>query len=195
MTQTQQPTAKPNPEAAIQKLLKQAVDGGLAFLRKIDPDAAADLDQVRRRDVTRPSDVVVGDYNYYFDMTALLYGLTVLNGWRVTLLVDEAHNLIERARGMYSAELDQFEFNALRKIAPTALKGVLERVGRHWNQLHADQQVPYQIYPLVPDLFIATLQKAVSAITDHLTDQPTGNDAGLLRFYLDAMLFCRRSFS
>lgn len=143
------------------------------------------------QELCRWSDVVVGDYNYYFDMTALLYGLTVLNGWRVTLLVDEAHNLIERARGMYSAELDQFEFNALRKIAPTALKGVLERVGRHWNQLHADQQVPYQIYPLVPDLFIATLQKAVSAITDHLTDQPTGNDAGLLRFYLDAMLFCR----
>ena len=61
MTQTQQPTAKPNPDAAIQKLLKQAVDGGLAFLRKIDPDAAADLDQVKRRDVTRPSIVVVGE--------------------------------------------------------------------------------------------------------------------------------------
>jgi len=61
VTQTQQPTAKPNPDAAIQKLLKQAVDGGLAFLRKIDPDAAADLDQVKRRDVTRPSIVVVGE--------------------------------------------------------------------------------------------------------------------------------------
>jgi hypothetical protein len=61
VTQTQQPTARPNPEAAIQKLLKQAVDGGLAYLRKIDPDAAADLDQLKRRDVTRPSIVVVGE--------------------------------------------------------------------------------------------------------------------------------------
>lgn len=62
MTTTQQPqAARPNPEAALQKLLKQAVDGGLAFLRKQDPDAAADLDQVRRRDVTRPSIVVVGE--------------------------------------------------------------------------------------------------------------------------------------
>ena len=48
-------------DAAIAKLLKQAVDGGLAYLRKVDPDAAADLDQVRRRDVTRPSIVVVGE--------------------------------------------------------------------------------------------------------------------------------------
>lgn len=61
MTQTQQPPARPNPDAAVQKLLKQAVDGGLAFLRKLDPDAAADLDQVKRRDVTRPSIVVVGE--------------------------------------------------------------------------------------------------------------------------------------
>lgn len=104
--------------------------------------------------------------------------------------MDEAHNLIERGRGMYSAELDQSEFNALRKVA-AGLKGVLERVGRHWNQMHRDQEVDYQIYPTVPDLFIAALQKAVSAITDHLTDQPTGNEAELLRFYLDAMLFCR----
>jgi Dynamin family len=54
-------TAKPSPDAAIQKLLRQAVDGGLAYLRKLDPDAAADLDQLRRRDVTRPSIVVVGE--------------------------------------------------------------------------------------------------------------------------------------
>lgn len=143
------------------------------------------------QELCRWSDVVVGDYNYYFDLSALLHGLTVLNGWKVTLLVDEAHNLIDRARGMYSAELDQAEFNALRKVAPTKLKGVLERVGRHWNQLHRDQEVPYQIYPAIADLFIVALQKAVSAITDHLTEQPDGNQATLLSFYLDALVFCR----
>ncbi|MNZ46531.1 bifunctional ATP-dependent DNA helicase/DNA polymerase III subunit epsilon [compost metagenome] len=143
------------------------------------------------QELSRWADVVVCDYNYYFDMTALLYGLTVLNDWRVTLLVDEAHNLIERGRGMYSAELDQGEFNALRKAGPASLKSALDRVSRHWNQLYKEQEEPYRIYPTVPDLFIAALQKVVTAITDHLTDHPTGNDAGLLRFYLDAMLFCR----
>ena len=143
------------------------------------------------QELCRWSDVVVGDYNYYFDMTALLHGLTVLNDWRITLLVDEAHNLIDRARGMYTAELDQQVFNVLRRNAPKSLKTMLDRVARHWNTLHQDQVDDYQIYPTIADLFIASLQKAVSAITDHLTDQPTGNDAALLRFYLDAMLFCR----
>ncbi|GGD03679.1 ATP-dependent DNA helicase [Halopseudomonas salina] len=143
------------------------------------------------QELCRWSDVVVCDYNYYFDMTALLYGLTVINDWRVTLLVDESHNLIERGRSMYTAELDQNRFNDLRKVAPSGLKSALDRVGRHWNQLHRDQEAPYQVYPAIADLFIISLQKAVGAITDHLTDQPNGNDSALLRFYLDAMLFCR----
>lgn len=143
------------------------------------------------QELSRWADVVVCDYNYYFDMSALLYSLTQLNEWRVTLLVDEAHNLIERARSMYTAELDQARFEAMRRAAPKGLKSVLERVSRHWNQLHKDQHEAYQVYPLPPDLLLMALQKAVSAITDHLTDQPTGNDGELLQFYLDAMLFCR----
>lgn len=143
------------------------------------------------QEMARWSDVVIGDYNYFFDLSALLYSLTVVNDWRVTVLVDEAHNLIERGRSMYSAELDQRAFRTLRRSAPAGLKAALDRVNRHWNQLHRDQEVPYQVYPTAPDLFLLALQKSVSAITDHLTDQPTGNDADLLRFYLDALVFCQ----
>lgn len=143
------------------------------------------------QELCRWADVVVCDYNYYFDMGGLLYSLTRLNEWRVTLLVDEAHNLIERARGMYTAELNQLRFEAVRRIAPSVMKAPLERISRHWRQLERDQEVAYQVYPTTPDLFIMALQKAVSILTDHLSEQPAGNAAELLHFYLDAMLFCR----
>ena len=143
------------------------------------------------QELCRWSDVVVCDYNYYFDLGALLRRLTLLNQWRICLLVDEAHNLVERGRGMYSAELDQARFKAMCRDAPKRLKSVLERVDRHWDQLHREQEVPYQVYPLAPDLLLAALGKAVSAITDLLTDQPEGNGGELLSFYMDAMLFCR----
>lgn len=143
------------------------------------------------QELCRWSDVVVCDYNYYFDLGALLHSLTLVNQWRVCLLVDEAHNLVERGRGMYSAELDQARFKAMCRDAPKRLRSVLERVDRHWDLLHREQQVPYQVYPLAPDLLLAALGKAVSAITDLLTDQPEGNAGELLSFYLDAMLFCR----
>jgi len=38
-----------------------AVDTGLAFLRKVDPDAAADVEALRRRELTRPVFVLVGE--------------------------------------------------------------------------------------------------------------------------------------
>ena len=145
------------------------------------------------QELCRWADVVVCDYNYYFDMGALLYGLTQINDWRVAILVDEAHNLVDRARGMYTAGLDQVAFHELCRIVPSGLRGVLQRVSRHWEQLNQVQQTDYQIHPAVPDLLVAALQRAVSAITDHLTDYPTGQDRLLLQFYLDAMLFCRLS--
>mgnify|MGYP001943064721 CR=1 FL=1 len=137
------------------------------------------------------ADVVVADYNYYFDSSALLHALTLVNDWRVTLLVDEAHNLVERGRSMYSAELDQQRLHGLRSTAPAALGPALDRLERHWRQLVRDQQHDYQVQPQLPDLFMLSLQKLVGAITDHLAEQPEGNDAALLRFYLDALLFCR----
>jgi hypothetical protein len=48
-------------DAAAQKMLRGGIDGALAFLRKVDPDAAGDIDVIRRREVTRPSIVVVGE--------------------------------------------------------------------------------------------------------------------------------------
>jgi hypothetical protein len=48
-------------DAAATKLVKQAVDANLAFLRKSDPDAAADLDQLRRRELRRPGFAIVGE--------------------------------------------------------------------------------------------------------------------------------------
>ncbi|GAB2945269.1 dynamin family protein [Micromonospora polyrhachis] len=54
-------TAQARPETALDKLLAGAVDISLAYLRKSDPDAAAEVDEIRRRTVTRPSIVVVGE--------------------------------------------------------------------------------------------------------------------------------------
>lgn len=143
------------------------------------------------QDLTRWSDVVVGDYNYYFDTSALLHSLTVANQWRVCVLVDEAHNLIERARKMYTAELDQTSFYFLRKSVPAALKKPFDRLNRSWNALHKAQEESYCVYPEVPDEFVTALQLAIAAITEYLSENPTYVDADLQRFYFDALHFSR----
>ena len=44
------------------------------------------------QELVRWADVVVGDYNYWFDTSAFVYAMAVAEGWRAGLLVDEAHN-------------------------------------------------------------------------------------------------------
>jgi DNA excision repair protein ERCC-2 len=133
----------------------------------------------------------VGDYNYYFDLSALLHSLTQANQWRVSVLADEAHNLVERARKMYSAELDPLSFKAARKAAPASLKSPLARLNRAWNALRKAQAEPYQVHTAVPEAFSNALQKATAAITEHWAEHPTAVDAELQRFYFEALHFSR----
>ncbi|MDX1802387.1 MAG: ATP-dependent DNA helicase, partial [Marinobacter sp.] len=142
------------------------------------------------QEMARWSDLVVADYNYYFDLSAMLYALTRGNDWRVAVLADEAHNLVARARGMYSAELDQRRLRAIRRTAPAALKKPLNGLHRHWNDLSAPAGGPlpdpdYEVRPLIPSSFLASLQRTVAAMTDHFTEHPFAIDSDLLRFYFD----------
>jgi DNA excision repair protein ERCC-2 len=142
-------------------------------------------------ELARWCDVIIGDYNYYFDLSAMLHGLTLANQWRVAVLVDEAHNMVERARRMYSAELDQNDFKALRRTAPAPLKKALDKVNRQWNALWRDQHETYQVHEALPEGFSHALQQAISAITDYLAENPTEVHGELQRFYFDALHFSR----
>jgi DNA excision repair protein ERCC-2 len=141
------------------------------------------------QDLLRWSDVVVGDYNHYFDVTAVLHGMTLAEGLRTSLLVDEAHNLVERARMMYTAELDQQAVQQVQAEAPPSLKTGFSRLLRAWSQLVRDQEEPYVVQPELPDKLLAALQKLTGDMADHMADHPSTQHNSLLAFYFDALHF------
>ena len=143
------------------------------------------------QEMARWADVVVADYNYYFDFSALLFGLAQANHWTVAVLVDEAHNLVERGRQMYSASLDQSTLNGVRKTAPEALKKPLQRVNREWNALHNLQSGTYQAYDKAPEKLLQALSFCGASIGDYLNDHPQGLDSALQSFYFEMLQFCR----
>ena len=152
------------------------------------------------QELARWCDVVVGDVNHWFDCHALLHGLARANDWKLGLLVDEAHNLVERARGMYSAELDQGRLNRLRRSAPPALAGPLNRVARQWQQLVRDsgpaeegdgKRPVYRLLEDVPTGLVGALQRAVAAITDHLAEHPQEASLELHELLFETLAFCR----
>ena len=139
--------------------------------------------------LTSWSDVVVGDYNYYFDLYALLYAGTALNDWRISLLVDEAHNLVERGRAMYSAELDQAGLMGLLELAPKSLRSPLNQLLTSWDALNLTQEAGYEVYDAIPEAFGVALQRVVTRVTDYLAEHPTTTEPRLLNFYFEALQF------
>lgn len=61
------------------------------------------------------ADCIIGDYNYVFDPRVALKRLLSENERDCLLLVDEAHNLVDRARDMFSAQLEKRAVLAQRR--------------------------------------------------------------------------------
>lgn len=139
------------------------------------------------QEMARWSDVVIGDVNYYFDLSALLHALTLASEWKVAVLVDEAHNLVERGRGMYSAELDPDVLSRVRKLAPRTLKRSLDGVRRAWTLAHSTQTETYQVHDALPGALTDALGKFSSAVTDFLSDDPDGLPPEVQSFYFDVL--------
>ena len=144
------------------------------------------------QELVRWSDVVVADYHYFYDSSAMLYALTQSQPWKVGVLVDEAHNLVERARRMYTAALSQWALGAARTDATAKVPKVqkaLERLHRAWNAVNKAQSTAYQAYEEIPRPLLASVQRAVTAISEAYADRPLLPDDPLRAFYWQALAF------
>ena len=143
------------------------------------------------QDVVAWCDVVVGDYNHWFDRHASLRALVDERGWRVGVLVDEAHNLVDRARAMYSASLRSETVQALRIVAPPTLRKPLDRLHRAWRRVVEGQEEPYVVHPACPRPLASALDDVLVAIGALLGDDPLAVDPPLLRFHVELLRFTR----
>jgi DNA excision repair protein ERCC-2 len=62
-------------------------------------------------------DCIISDYNYVFDPRVYLKRFFLEENGEYVFLVDEAHNLVDRARDMFSAEISKKPFLELRRSA------------------------------------------------------------------------------
>ena len=77
------------------------------------------------------ADFVICDYNYVFDPHVNRNRLQAEETGRANiLLIDEAHNLVERARTMYSADLSESDLSKLRKLIPSYEKKLRRKLDR-----------------------------------------------------------------
>ncbi len=139
------------------------------------------------QEMVRWSDVVVADYHYWFDASALLHALTRDEEWKVAVLVDEAHNLVDRARAMYSATLGRESLEAVAAEAAGPVRPALAALRREWRQLAQAQPGPYAALPLLPERLSRAMAEAAAALAEHVAQQPEAL-AGALQDFFFALL-------
>lgn len=132
------------------------------------------------------SDAVICDYNYVFDPNVHLkrfFGEGVKGSY--IFLIDEAHNLVERGREMYSASLDrQALLEAKKKVKPysKSLYRALERVNKQLLELEKECG-PCQVLDNPGAIPLSLLK--VQGEMDKLFEEPPNEQVAeeLLEFY------------
>lgn len=105
-------------------------------------------------DLALSADLILCDYNYAFDPRVRLIRFFAQGRNRSALLVDEAHNLPDRARGMYSAQLCEHAISAYKKTVEkpfrrdalyqslTALSRAIRALFAEAAEPHAEKEAP-----------------------------------------------------
>ncbi len=144
-------------------------------------------------DISLFSDGILCDYNYVFDPHVYLrrfFGEGSVRG-NDLFLVDEAHNLLERGREMYSAVLYKEDFLALKKTVRAydiKMEKRLEKCNR--ELLLLKRECEDWCMPDTIDGFVEALLKLASCMEEYLEnhdDSPVRRE--ILEFYFEVSHF------
>ena len=124
-------------------------------------------------DMSLFSDGIICDYNYVFDPHVYLrrFFSEGIRG-EYLFLIDEAHNLVDRGREMYSAVLVKEDFLALKKtvkLYDTKMEKQLEKCNRELLLLKRECET-YKIVEYIAP-FVQALNRLVSTIEKFLEDR------------------------
>ncbi|MNI24215.1 ATP-dependent DNA helicase DinG [compost metagenome] len=124
-------------------------------------------------DAAYAADVIICDYNYIFDPRVSLKRLWAEQKKHTALLMDEAHNLVDRAREMFSSSLNKSEFLALQrefKGVNIAIYQASKAINQHFitlrklseGQDHTRKELPQELMELV-EAFVIQAEKVLAS--------------------------------
>jgi DNA excision repair protein ERCC-2 len=126
--------------------------------------------------ISNYSDIVICDYNYAFDPRTHLIRYFDEDYYHPILLIDEAHNMIDRSRSMYSAELSKSALLDLRKhsnsIKPK-VRNQINKLIKHMEQFAQDQEVeknPFYVQDEMDSDVIGMLENILNKLEQALVE-------------------------
>ncbi|CAH0119299.1 3'-5' exonuclease DinG [Paenibacillus sp. CECT 9249] len=145
-------------------------------------------------DAAYASDAVICDYNYIFDPRVSLKRLFAEQKKQTLLLIDEAHNLVDRARDMFSAHLDKSAFLSIQRefqTDKTPLYYAAKAVNDHFILLRKQSGGAFQTAKEAPSELLALLENFAVAAEGVLMSASAPPNRQLLDLYFAAQDFIR----
>ncbi|WP_419881023.1 ATP-dependent DNA helicase [Peribacillus sp. B-H-3] len=149
-------------------------------------------------DLAYVCDAVVCDYNYVFDPRVSLKRMLDEQKKDTVLLVDEAHNLVDRARSMFSAELYKTQFLQIKrenKLNEPAISRAAKNINRYFIEEKKSLDNRYnKIMQNLPDDLLEGLEAFIEAAEPFLLERSGGVEhEDLLQGYFDVQNFLKIS--
>ncbi|NLT40800.1 MAG: ATP-dependent DNA helicase [Clostridiales bacterium] len=145
-------------------------------------------------DISLWADCVICDYNYVFDPRAHLRRFFADGTADYTFLIDEAHNLADRSREMFSSELKKTRFFDVKKRfkgADRALDKALNSINKRMIELRKScGEKGAFISADIPDKLIVSIREFTAVCERMLKENSSlGDNNQFLQLYFDAVNF------
>lgn len=117
-------------------------------------------------------DIVIADTHYVYSLQPLV-GRKMEESRRWTVLLDEAHNLPERAREMYSARLSKAALMQQKRAASGPVKQALERLNRSILALRRERlgdEAHYLVLDELPAPVVDAAADVVGVVVERMAD-------------------------
>lgn len=126
-------------------------------------------------DISLWCDVIICDYNYVFDPVIYLKRFFTDAAANMIFLVDEAHNLVDRAREMYSAALSRKDFDKVYrklKLVRPKISRKVHKCGQFIKDFQEEREETGGSYAVVKEVgsFVLSLMRMVSDMEDYLRE-------------------------
>lgn len=148
-------------------------------------------------DLSLFSDVIICDYNYMFDPISYMKRYFDEDATHHLALVDEAHNLIDRSRDMYSATISYKKFSLARKSTRHSkhlrLKRAFSKLAKLLKEGMEDREDGRHILDHYPSELLNVLEYFTDTCQDINKNEHKEMTKELLDFYLDLNEFVKLS--
>ncbi len=145
-------------------------------------------------DLSLYCDLIVGDCNYFFDSKARLQRYFTEITQNYTLLCDEAHNLPERVRNSYSAEINRDKIVEIRRETKSAPKDIKIHL-KNLNKLLIEEEKNFDygnwIISEINDSILKSLNQYLLLMDAWLAQNPLSESKAFLLdlyFYINDFL-------